>query len=280
MRLAPGGDVVVVVAVGQGGADHQQQHLRQRVADPAHVARILDRGEVVEQNREAGLPRGRQGGCGHGTAPNRTRRANQPTKPLSPESKRDTIPVPRADHRRRGEHHARIRSDHRRPSAARPPPASCRGCAVVNPPGAGEAEEPPSDAARPGLPLAGAARGPAVPHLPPHRDRGRPHRIRRPSPACWSRFSWMRRMAGALGHRPVPAALTSCADRGHGCSGAWCRAPAWRCWRCTLRALAPVRVGDTIGAEVTIARCAPPRAAGAPSSTSDVRCAEPAGARR
>ena len=53
MRRAPGGDVLVVVAVGDGAADDQQEDLVEPVADPPHVTRILDRGEVVEQRRKA-----------------------------------------------------------------------------------------------------------------------------------------------------------------------------------------------------------------------------------
>ena len=56
MRRAPGGDVLVVVAVGDGAADDEQQDLRQRMQDPPHVARVLDLGEVIEQRREARLP--------------------------------------------------------------------------------------------------------------------------------------------------------------------------------------------------------------------------------
>ena len=56
MRPAPGGDVVVVVAVGDGRADHQQQDLGQRVRDATDIARVGDGGEVIEQNAEARLP--------------------------------------------------------------------------------------------------------------------------------------------------------------------------------------------------------------------------------
>ena len=56
VRRPPGGDVLVIVAVGDRAADHQQQHLRQRVQDAPHVARVLDLGEVIEQRREARLP--------------------------------------------------------------------------------------------------------------------------------------------------------------------------------------------------------------------------------
>jgi hypothetical protein len=55
MRRAPGGDVLVVVAVGDGAADHQEQDLGQRMQDPPHVTRVLHLREVVEQRGEARL---------------------------------------------------------------------------------------------------------------------------------------------------------------------------------------------------------------------------------
>ena len=42
MRRIPGSDVIVVVAIGDGAADHQQQDLGQRMGDPADIARIVD----------------------------------------------------------------------------------------------------------------------------------------------------------------------------------------------------------------------------------------------
>jgi len=39
MRLTPGGDIVVAVAVGDGAAHDQQQNLGKRVHDPMHIAR-------------------------------------------------------------------------------------------------------------------------------------------------------------------------------------------------------------------------------------------------
>ena len=50
MGLAPGGDVVVVVAVGDGGAHDQQQDLGQWVGDAADIARVGDGGEVIQQD--------------------------------------------------------------------------------------------------------------------------------------------------------------------------------------------------------------------------------------
>ena len=64
MRRAPAGDVLVVVAVGDGAADDEQQDLRQRMQDPPHVARVLHLGEVIEQRREARLPGQGFGGTG------------------------------------------------------------------------------------------------------------------------------------------------------------------------------------------------------------------------
>ena len=45
MRRAPGSDLLVVVAVGDAAADHQEQNLGQRMQDAPHVARVLDFGE-------------------------------------------------------------------------------------------------------------------------------------------------------------------------------------------------------------------------------------------
>ncbi len=65
MRGAPGGDVLVLVAIGDGAADHEKQHLRLRMQDAPHVARVFDLGEMVEQRREARLPRQGLGGQDH-----------------------------------------------------------------------------------------------------------------------------------------------------------------------------------------------------------------------
>ena len=65
MRLAPGGDVIVVVAVGDGAANHQQQDLGQRMGDAADIARVGDGGEVIQQDSEAGLAQQIVGGA-HG----------------------------------------------------------------------------------------------------------------------------------------------------------------------------------------------------------------------
>src|SRR3546814_7693344 len=51
MRLAPGGDVIVVVAVGDRAADRQQQHLRQRMRHTPRIARVLDLRKMLQKRR-------------------------------------------------------------------------------------------------------------------------------------------------------------------------------------------------------------------------------------
>jgi hypothetical protein len=58
MRRTPGGDVIVVVAVGDGAADDEQQHLRQRMLYTPHIARVLHLRDEVRQCRDA-RPAGR-----------------------------------------------------------------------------------------------------------------------------------------------------------------------------------------------------------------------------
>ena len=65
VRRAPAGDVLAVVAVGEGTTDDEEQDFRQRMQDPPHVARIPDLGDVIEQRSEAGLP-GKGFGGDHG----------------------------------------------------------------------------------------------------------------------------------------------------------------------------------------------------------------------
>ena len=55
MGFAPGRDIVVVVAVRDGSTHDQEQNFSQGMQDPTHIARIVDRGQMLEQNREAGL---------------------------------------------------------------------------------------------------------------------------------------------------------------------------------------------------------------------------------
>ena len=50
MRFAPGGDVVVIVAIRDRAANDKEQDLGQRMHDPADIARIVDRGEVLQKN--------------------------------------------------------------------------------------------------------------------------------------------------------------------------------------------------------------------------------------
>ena len=53
MCRAPGGDVLVVIAIRDGPADHRQQDLRERMQDPPDVARVLHRREVIQQRSKA-----------------------------------------------------------------------------------------------------------------------------------------------------------------------------------------------------------------------------------
>lgn len=77
-------------------------------------------------------------------------------------------------------------------------------------------------------------------------------------------------LAGALGPRPVPAALTHALIEGivlHGMA----HGTGLALLETTIRARAPVRVGDTIGAEVTIAAVRPTSAGGRAVVTSEIR---------
>ena len=65
VRGAPGGDVLEVVAIGDGAAHHEQEDLGQRMQDPPHVARGLHLRDVVEQRSEARLPGQGLGQRGH-----------------------------------------------------------------------------------------------------------------------------------------------------------------------------------------------------------------------
>jgi hypothetical protein len=53
--VAPRGDMVVVVAVGDGAANDQEQDLGQWVGNAAHVSRVVDGGKVVQQHTKAGF---------------------------------------------------------------------------------------------------------------------------------------------------------------------------------------------------------------------------------
>ena len=75
---------------------------------------------------------------------------------------------------------------------------------------------------------------------------------------------------GALGPRPVPAALTHALIEGivlHGMA----HGTGLALLETTIRARAPVRVGDTIGAEVTVAEVRPTSAGGRAVVTSEIR---------
>lgn len=47
MVVSPGGDVVEIVARGDGGAGHQQQHLRQRIHHPPWFALVVELGKAA-----------------------------------------------------------------------------------------------------------------------------------------------------------------------------------------------------------------------------------------
>ena len=55
VRLAPVDDVFVVVAIGDRGADRQEQHLPQRIGDAPRLAHIFDRCEMLQKQRQARL---------------------------------------------------------------------------------------------------------------------------------------------------------------------------------------------------------------------------------
>src|SRR3546814_8769345 len=67
MRLAPGGDVIVVVAVGDRAADRQQQHLRQRMRHTPRIARVLDLRKMLQKRSQPRLLRERRRDRAHGT---------------------------------------------------------------------------------------------------------------------------------------------------------------------------------------------------------------------
>ena len=82
MRRAPGGDVFVVVAIGDTAADHQKENLRQRMQDPPHVARVLHLRKVVEQRGKPRLPGQGLGSQGHVAAPIKGRRIDLEKLPI------------------------------------------------------------------------------------------------------------------------------------------------------------------------------------------------------
>src|SRR6516162_3632493 len=79
--LPPGCDRLVVVAVGDRAADHQQQNLRQRMGDPPRLAGVLDDGQMVQKGAKAGLL-SKHGGKAHDGAPESSTPPNHgPRKP-------------------------------------------------------------------------------------------------------------------------------------------------------------------------------------------------------
>src|SRR5262245_41393598 len=49
MSLTPRRDPFIVIAIRDGAADHQQQHLRKRVSHPPRLTRVFNHREMVEQ---------------------------------------------------------------------------------------------------------------------------------------------------------------------------------------------------------------------------------------
>lgn len=94
MRLAPVRYALVVIAIRNRAADHQQQDLGQRMGDPPRFTRILDRAQMLEQHSQPGLRAKRnigigqvvgkrhRGGSEEGT-PNRIRNCQTAIRPLT-----------------------------------------------------------------------------------------------------------------------------------------------------------------------------------------------------
>jgi len=55
VSLAPLGDPVVVIAVGDRAAHDKQQHLRKRVRNPPRLARVFDDGKMIKKRLQARL---------------------------------------------------------------------------------------------------------------------------------------------------------------------------------------------------------------------------------
>jgi hypothetical protein len=66
MRRAPGGDIVIVVAIRDRAANDQEQDFRQGMKDPADIARIINCGQVFQEHREPRLSRRLGENWGHG----------------------------------------------------------------------------------------------------------------------------------------------------------------------------------------------------------------------
>src|SRR5215217_4977405 len=67
VRLAPFGDPLVIVAIGDGATHDQQQHLRQRMGYTPLIPRVIDDRKMVQQQRpKARLLRREDNGDAHG----------------------------------------------------------------------------------------------------------------------------------------------------------------------------------------------------------------------
>jgi hypothetical protein len=55
MRFSPVNDVIIVVAICDRPAHHQEQHLAQRIGDLTGLTRVLDLGKVIQQKPQPWL---------------------------------------------------------------------------------------------------------------------------------------------------------------------------------------------------------------------------------
>jgi hypothetical protein len=70
MRIAPFGDPLIVIAIGDRAAHHEQQHFRQWMRHPPLLPRILHDRQMIQQCSKARLLRRNDRGDAHGVAPN------------------------------------------------------------------------------------------------------------------------------------------------------------------------------------------------------------------
>ena len=86
MCRAPFGDIVVIVAVRNRAADHEQDHLAQRIHHLAGLARVLDDREMIQQT----APPRTWHNVEHGDLPNRKAHritpGKQPVASIDPSS--------------------------------------------------------------------------------------------------------------------------------------------------------------------------------------------------
>lgn len=66
MRQPPIGNSIIIIAVANGAADHQQQHLRQGMGHPPRLARVFNGRKMIEKRFEARLLETYQASNRHG----------------------------------------------------------------------------------------------------------------------------------------------------------------------------------------------------------------------